>query len=243
MTPSPGPPDCHSFREQILWPLVRPGSIGAFVSDIFREIDEELRRDNFRKLWSRYGRYVIAAAVFVLVVAGAIVAWRDHQLSERRAQSTRYASALALAHEGKEADAVKVFAAIAQEGGGYAVLASFEEAAELAKSGDRKAAIAIYDRIAAASELDSSFRELAVLLSVMQSLPESDPHSTIERLASLTASGNSWRPTALELTAIARFRSGDKSGTLDLYKSLADDPTAPQGLRARAAEMAAALGS
>ena len=55
----------------------------AFVSDIFREIDEELRRDNFRKLWSRYGRYVIAAAVLVLVVAGAIVAWRDHQLSER----------------------------------------------------------------------------------------------------------------------------------------------------------------
>jgi len=99
------------------------------VSDIFREIDEELRRDNLRELWSRYGRYVIAAAVLVLVVAGAIVAWRDHQLSERRAQSTRYASALALAREDKEADAVKIFGAIAQEGGGYAVLASFEEAA------------------------------------------------------------------------------------------------------------------
>ena len=213
------------------------------MSDIFREIDEELRRDNFRKLWSRYGRYVIAAAVLVVVVAGAIVAWRDHQLAERRAQSTRYASALALARDGKEADAVKVFAAIAQEGGGYALLASFEEAAELAQSGDRKAAIAIYDRIAAASELDSSLRELTVLLSVMQSMSESDPHSTSERLASLTASGNSWRPTALELTAIARLRSGDRSGALDLYKSLADDPTAPAGLRARAAEMAAALAS
>ena len=213
------------------------------MSDIFREIDEELRRDNLHKLWSRYGRYVIAAAVLVLVVAGAIVAWRDHQLSERRAQSTRYASALALARDGKEADAVKVFETIAQEGGGYAVLASFEEAAWLAKSGDRKAAIAIYDRIAGARELDSRLRELAVLLSVMQSMPESDPHATIERLASITASGNSWRPTALELTAIARFSSGDRSGALDLYKSLADDPTAPSGLRARAAEMAAALGS
>ena len=213
------------------------------MSDIFREIDEELRRDNLHKLWSRYGRYVIAAAVLVLVVAGAIVAWRDHQLSERRAQSTRYASALALARDGKEADAVKVFETIAQEGGGYAVLASFEEGAWLAKSGDRKAAIAIYDRIAGASELDSRLRELAVLLSVMQGIAESDPHSTIERLASLTASGNSWRPTALELTAIARFSSGDRSGALDLYKSLADDPTAPSGLRARAAEMAAALGS
>jgi hypothetical protein len=246
MTPAPGSPDCHSFREQIeqiWWASVRPRSIGVFVSDIFREIDEELRRDNLRELWSRYGRYVIAAAVLVLVVAGAIVAWRDHQLSERRAQSTRYASALALAREGKEADAVKVFETIAQEGGGYAVLASFEEAAWLAKLGDRKAALAIYDRIAAASELGSSFRELAVLLSVMQSMPEADPHSTIARLAPLTASGNSWRPTALELTALARFGSGDRSGALDLYKSLADDLTAPPGLRARAAEMAAALAS
>ena len=213
------------------------------MSDIFREIDEELRRDNFRKLWSRYGRYVIAAAILVVVVAGAIVAWRDHQLSERRAQSTRYASALALARGDKEADAVKIFDAIAQEGGGYAVLASFEEAAELAKSGDRKAAIAIYDRIAATSTLDPSFRELAVLLSVMQSMPDSDPQSTIERLAPLTAGGSSWRPTALELTAIARFSSGDRSGALDLYKTLADDLTAPSGLRARAAEMATALGS
>src|SRR5437773_8168773 len=90
-------------------------TIGTFVSDIFREIDEELRRDNLRKLWSRYGRYLIALAVVVLLIAGGIVAWRDHQLTERRAQSTRYAAALSLAREGKDAEAAKVFGAIAQE--------------------------------------------------------------------------------------------------------------------------------
>ena len=213
------------------------------MSDIFREIDEELRRDNLLKLWSRYGRYIIAIAVLALAVAGGIVAWRDHQLSERRAQSARYAGALTLARDGKEADAVKVFAAITQEGGGYAVLASFEEAALLATSGDHEAAAAAYDRIAAANALDPSLRGLAVLLSVMQRMPEADPHSTIDRLAPLTASGNPWRPTAVELTALARLKSGDKSGALDLYKSLADDLAAPQSLRARAAEMAVALAS
>jgi len=213
------------------------------VSDIFREIDEELRRDNLLKLWSRYGRYIIAIAVFALVVAGGIVAWRDHQLSERRAQSTRYAAALTLARGGKEADAVKVFAAIADEGGGYAILASFEEAALLAKSGDREAAAAAYDRIAAASELDSNLRGLAVLLSVMQRMPDADPHTTIDRLAPLTASDNPWRPSAIELTALARLKSGDKTGALDLFKSLADDPATPQSLRARAAEMTVALAS
>ena len=213
------------------------------MSDIFRELDEELRRDNLLKLWSRYGRYIIAIAVFALVVAGGIVAWRDHQLSERRAQSTRYAAALTLARDGKEADAVKVFAAIADEGGGYAILASFEEAALMARSGDREGSAAAYDRIAAASELDSNLRGLAVLLSVMQRMPDADPHTTIDRLAPLTASDNPWRPSAIELTALARLKSGDKTGALDLFKSLADDPATPQSLRARAAEMTVALAS
>ena len=213
------------------------------MSDIFREIDEELRRDNLLKLWSRYGRYVIVLAVVVLVIAGGVVAWRDHQLSVRRAQSVRYASALSLAREGKDADAAKVFAAIAQEGSGYGVLASFEEAEQLAKSGDRKGAIAAYDRIAAESSLDPSFRDIAVLLSVMHGMPEADPHAIIDRLAPMMAAGNPWRPTVLELTAAARLKSGDKTGALDLYKSVADDLAAPQSLRARAAEMVAALTS
>jgi len=220
-----------------------PERVGALVSDIFREIDEELRRDNLLKLWKLYGRYIIAAAALALVVAGTMVAWRDHQLAERRAQSARYAGALALVHDGKEADAVKVFAAIAQEGGGYALLADFDNAALLAKSGDRPAAAAAYDRIAAQSDLDPSLRGLALLLSVIQGAPEADPHATIQRLTPLTQTGNPWRPTAVELTALARLKSGDKSGALDLYRGLAGDLSAPQSLRARAAEMVVALAS
>ncbi len=212
-----------------------------FVSEIFREIDEELRRDNLLKLWSRYGRYIVALGVLVLVAAGGVVAWRDHQLSERRAQSLRYASGLSLAREGKPAEAAKVFAAVAQEGGGYATLASFEAAELLAKSGDHKGAVAAYNRIAATSGRDPIFRDLAVLLSVMQGTPEGDPHSVIDRLAPMTVAGNPWRSTALELSAGARVVSGDNSGALAVYKTLADDLAAPQGLRARAAEMAAAL--
>jgi len=213
------------------------------VIDIFREIDEELRRDNLLKLWSRYGRHIVVLVVLVLVAAGSIVAWRDHQLSERRAQSMRYSSALSLVREGKAAEAAKVFAVIAPEGGGYATLASFEEAELLAKSGDRKGAAAAYDRIAETGGLDPVFRQLATLLSVMHGLPDTDPHSVIDRLAPMTSPGNPWRSTALELTAAARLKAGDKSGALDVYKTLADDLAAPQGTRARAAEMAAALAS
>ncbi len=213
------------------------------MSDIFREIDEELRRDNLAKLWSRYGRYVIAVAVLVIVIAGGIVAWRDHQASERRSQGQRYSNALTLAREGKDADAAKLFALLAREGGGYSLLAAFEEAQLLAKSGDHKAAIAAYDRLAGMSDIDPEFRGLAVLLSVMQELAVGDATAAIGRLQPLTAGGNPWRASALDLTAAAKLKAGDRGGALAIYKELADDLSAPQGLRARAAEMAAALKS
>ena len=216
---------------------------GALVSDIFREIDEELRRDNLLKLWSRYGKYIIAGVLAVVLIVGGIVAWRDHQADQRRAQGARFTSALALARQGKEAEAAKLFASLAQEGGGYSVAGAFEQAELLAKSGDRKGAIAIYDKLASDADIDPEFRDLAVLLSVMQSLPEGDPKAAIERLQPLTGNGNSWHASALDLTAAAKLKAGDRGGALQIYQQLADDLSAPQGLRARAAEMAAALKS
>ena len=41
------------------------------MSDIFREIEEDLQRDRYKKLWEKYGNLVIAAAVvLVLGTAG-----------------------------------------------------------------------------------------------------------------------------------------------------------------------------
>jgi hypothetical protein len=211
------------------------------VTEIFREIDEELRRDNLLKLWSRYGRYVIAAVAVALAIAGAVVAWRNHLQSEREAQSLTYASAFSLVGAGKNADAAKLFAEIAKEGGGYAVLAPFEEAAVRAKSGDEKGAIAVYERLAHKADVDPVFRDLATLLAVMHQLSGKDPKALIARLEPLTASGNPWRPSALELTAIADIDAGDKARALAIYKELAQDPTTPGSLRARAGEMAAIL--
>jgi hypothetical protein len=211
------------------------------VSEIFREIDEELRRDNLAKLWRLYGRYVIGVVVVILAIAGGIVAWRNHQLAERQAVSVRYAAAMALLRQGKDAEAAKVFDTVAREGSGYGKLADFEAADLAAKAGDRKAAIAAYDRIAASTDFDPELRDVATLLSVMNSLGDTDPQAQIARLKPLTETGNPWRATALELTAAAQLQAGNKAGALDIYKQLADDPSAPEGVRTRAAELASAL--
>ena len=214
---------------------------GVSVSEIFREIDEELRRDNLLKLWQRYGRYIIAAVVVAVAIAAGVAAWRNHQLSLRQAQSVRYQAALSLLRAGKNADAAKMFATIGDENGGYGRLAAFE-AADLTAKNDAKAATAAYDKIAS-SDASPELRDAAMLMAVMNGFADTDPKAVIDRLQPLTATGNPWRASALELTAAAKLKAGDKPGALDIYKKLADDLAAPEGTRKRAAEMAAVLGS
>ena len=231
-------PVCVDTGERIWCARFGPG---PGVSDIFREIDEELRRDNLLQLWSRYGRYIVMVAAAAVLLAAGFVLWRNHELAERQAQSGRYAAAVGLARQNKDAEAAQVFGQIAREGGGYGELAAFQQAALLAKTGDHKGAIAIYDRVAGDGDVGANFRNLARLLSAMQALPDADPKTVIGELAPLTAKDSPWRPTALELTAVADLKAGDRKAAADIYKGLADDPATPDALRARAAEMTAAL--
>ena len=216
---------------------------GACVSDIFREIDEELRRDNLLKLWSRYGRYVMAVAALALLIAGGVVAWRAHQLSERRAQSARYAGAMALGSRRKDRRCRhgirgdcprgrRLFASRVLRGRG----ACWRSRATA--RGRSQPMTASPD----ASGVDSAFRDLARAAfghaEHAQSRSARDDHPT-------GAADRSRQPVAADRDGADRSRGARSSATTrprsKLYKSLADDLAAPRSVRARAAEMAAAL--
>jgi hypothetical protein len=211
------------------------------VSDIFREIEDELRRENFAKLWQRYGYYVVGILVAVIVATGVVVGWRQYAARLRADEGERYQVALDLMRSDKLQEAKAAFAALAQGSGERAVLARFEGAALLAKSGDPVGAAARYQAIASDASIDESFRDLATILSAQYGLASGDPHAIIRRLQPLVASAGAWQPSALELTALAQLKTGDKASARANYQRLADDEAAPRGMRTRATEMVAAL--
>ena len=212
------------------------------MSDIFQEVDEELRRENFAKLWARYNKYVIALAVLIVVATFGITQWRQYQLRHRQSEGVRYAAALDLARQGKEKDAADAFASIArQASGGHATLARLEEGAIKSRSGDNAGAIAVFDGVAGDGSLDALYRDVATLLWAQESLKSGDPRAIIARLAPLTSAESAWHATALELTALAQLKAGDRAAAHATYQRIADDLAAPQGARARATEMVAAL--
>lgn len=212
------------------------------MSDIFREIDAELRRDNLEQLWKRYGAFIIALAVVVVIATAGVVGWRAYQQRQHEAQGVQYASALDLVHQGKDADAAAAFAEIAKKAdSGRAVLARLEEAASKINSNDVAGAIAVYDQVAGDASLDPGFRDAATLLSARYTLDKGDPQMVIAKLQPLTVAASPWRGMALELSALAELKAGNTAKAHGDFETLSKDATVPQGVRQRAGEIAATL--
>jgi hypothetical protein len=120
-------------------------------------------------------------------------------------------------------------------------MARLEEAAILAHRGDTAGAAARYEAISADASVETGFRDLATVLAAQYALAKGDPKAIAARLQPLIQSAGPWQPSALELTALAQLKAGDKKAAHATFQRLADDLAAPQGLRSRAAEMLAAL--
>ncbi len=211
------------------------------MADIFKEVDEELRRDHAAKVWKKYGHVVIGAAVTVVLATAGYQVWTWWDVKQRTELSQGYAAAVDLFEQGKTEDAAAAFGGLAAAGGGYGTLAAFNRARLLAEAGDTAAAIEAWDRLAASASAGPAFRGAATVLSVMHQSDSGDPADLEARLEPLTAEDSGFRPIALELTAVMALRRGDRTRAREIYTRLADDRTAPVGLRGRASQMLAAL--
>jgi len=217
----------------------------GFVSDIFNEIDEDIRRERLNKLWQRYGNYVIALCV--LVVAG-VGAWRGYewwQAKQAAQAGAAFEQAVTLAEAGKHQEAEAAFAKLATDGtAGYRVLARLRDAAELART-DPKASVSAYDQIAKDKAAGQVIQDLAQVRAGFL-LVDTAPYSEIlSRFEPLTAPERPFRHSAREILALSAWKAGDMAAARQWADMIITDPQTPSGMRSRAevlSELIAASG-
>ncbi|MEX2643572.1 MAG: tetratricopeptide repeat protein [Acetobacterales bacterium] len=213
------------------------------MSDIFREVDQELKQERYALLWKKYGHYVLGLAVVLVLGVAGYQGWDWYRSSVRMSESARFVEAMELVVEGRQQDALGRFEALAADSStGYEVLARFRAASLRRQAGDGAGALSVYEEIVADESVDDIYRQLANLLIALDTLDEAEPAALQERLEPLARPGAPWRHTAREALAALALRRGNAEDAAGLYRELSDDGEAPQGIRARAAEMLAIIG-
>ena len=215
------------------------------MSDIFQEVDEEVRREQLKKLWQRYGNYIIAACVLVVVGVGA---WRGYEwwAAKRAAESgTAFEQAISLAESGKPQEAEAAFAKLASDGtASYRVLSRLREAAELART-DPKAAVKSYDEIAADRGAGRVVQDVAALRAGFLLVDSATYGDLLARLEPLTGADRPFRYSARELLALSAWKQGDVGPARRWIDMIITDTQTPSGARSRAevlSELIAASG-
>jgi hypothetical protein len=224
------------------------------MDNFIQEIEEDIRRDRQMALWQKYGRLAVAVALVTVIAVAGILFWRQYVARERLQDGLAYMAAMDLAAPqvdpatgassgGAPDKAIAALRNLAADGtSGYAALARLQEAALLAQDGKKDEAAAVYQSLANDSGADKVFRDLALVLLALQQVDSAEPNDLMARLEPLTAAGNPWRYSALEITALLAARTGETARAKDIYTTLSDDPGTPRQMRARAAEMLAVFG-
>jgi len=208
-------------------------------SHFIREIDEELRRDRFLKLWESYGAYAIAAAFLVVATTAGWRGWEWYQTREGVKAGSRFEAALVLAESGKHAEAEQEFAAIAKDANwGYRLLSRMRLAAETGAR-DAAAGAVAYDAIAADGSIDAAIRDVARLRAVFLLLDTAQAAEIASRVEPLMVPASPFRFSARETLALARYKAGEREAARAMFAELAVDPETPPALRNRAEVMQA----
>ena len=207
------------------------------MSDIFREVEEEVRRERFEQLWKQYGDDVIAAVALIIIAIAGYELWQRYELNQREKASETFFAAQQLAETGDFSKATPAFAVLARDApNGYAEMARLSQAGALLVAGQRLEAVAIYKSIAAD---DSGPIGSVALIRAGWVLADNAPRSDVEKLlAPLTDPKSAWRHSANEILAYADFHAGALKKAQAEFQSIADDKDAPETLRRRSAAMA-----
>ena len=213
------------------------------MSELFDEVDEEVRREQLKKLWDKYS--IVFIALMVLIVAG-VAGWRGYQYLETKKAAeagAAFEKAVELSEQDKHADAEKAFTELAAKApSGYRTLARLRAAAEAAAR-DPKAAAKMYDDLAADRSVGGEWQDLAKIRAaglVLDSASYADMQQRLESSAAPKSTAT-FRHSAREMLALSAWRNNDMTAARKWLEAIAEDGETPPGLRSRAEALQALL--
>jgi hypothetical protein len=199
------------------------------MSDIFKEVDEEVQRDKAVEFWTKYQNYILAVAILIVLATGGYRFWQYRQAQAAEAAGAAFQDALKLDAAGKPDEARAALAALQKTGArGYDALGRFVDAGLTTKK-DPKAGAAAYDALANDASLDPLLRDTAKLRAALARLDAGETDAAKAALEQLA--NGPYRNTARLTLASLALAAKDYTGAGKWLDQVLGDAEASQSER------------
>lgn len=210
------------------------------MADAFiMEVDDEVKSDNLKEFFNKYGLYIISAVVIILfatVSFDQIKNWRDNYFREK---TNAY---IAANYAPTAQEKIRVLEQISTGNHGiYSQLARIQIADLLFEQEKTEDALNMLDLIVTNDELDPRIRNLAAVKLAAAKL-DTAPYAEIETLLNpVINEDDSWAPVAQEYLALAAIKGGNIEQAKKIYEGLLQNNQISEEFRARVQDMLTAI--
>ncbi|MDB5701637.1 MAG: hypothetical protein JWL66_1836 [Sphingomonadales bacterium] len=208
-----------------------------------REVDDELRRDQFASVWQRWGILIVVAIVAALVALGGFLYWQSRQAEAAGIEGEKLSAAMDDLAAGKTQAPLPVLNALATSRvAGYKASAKLTLADIAQQKGDGKSAAAQFGAVAADTSLAQPYRDLALIRQTATEYDTLKPEQVVARLKPLAIPGNPWFGSAGEMVGVAYIRLNKPDLAGATFKAMIADEQVPSTIRSRIVQLAGIYG-
>lgn len=214
------------------------------MQDAFiREVDEDLKNESMKKLWDKYGLFVLLIVIVSLTVAVSYESIKSWYIKRAENRTEGYAVALSMQNQGLFDDSLEALdLTINQKMGTYAELAEMQKANILLEQSKEKEALALLEKIANDKSRSLQLRDTALIKLASYRQDGATFEEMSELLSSITKSkDNAWYAVAEDMLATILLRDGNIEQAKEIYNALLENQDTPDDLKNRIKDILSVL--
>ena len=204
--------------------------------EFVREVDEDIKEEARIKLWKKVFPYVVSVSLGIIIFTSGYVFWNNYTESLNQQLGDDFTAAVQLANEEDLDASILALNRIVDEGSdGYVTLAKMKKASLLIQRGELELGLNIYLDLER-NTVDQSFRDIASILYVLNSMDTEDPQALLKKINKLESS-QIWRSSALEMKAFLKLKQNKVEAARKIFEGILNLPSTPSSLATRAKNM------
>ena len=198
------------------------------------EVNEELRRQQLKSIWDRFGVYIIGFAVLIILSVGGneIINYLNNRVSQR--ESNAFDNALNLIEKGNDSAGLDQLIKLTEGKTGYKGLALFRLSSESLTNGNYLEAVDYLKKASIDKTLTNNFRVFAKIKAGLILVDNGSFSEVDVLLKEVIESGGPFSFHAKEILALALIKNGRDLEAQEIFQEIANDASAPPVLARRA---------
>ena len=198
------------------------------------EVNEELRRQQLKSIWDRFGVYIIGFAVLIILSVGGneIINHLNNRVSQK--ESNAFDNALNLIEKGNDSTGLDQLIKLTEGKTGYKGLALFRLSSESLTNGNYQEAVDYLKKASLDKTLTNNLRVFAKIKAGLILVDNGSFSEVDVLLKEVIESGGPFSFHAKEILALALIKNGRDLEAQEIFQEIANDASAPPVLARRA---------